>query len=146
MPGSVDPLDAGTINTAVGDLRLGTQAGELVGISSVVRTVVGDETLAPGPRAVRAMVNLVFEFGGPDEFYDDTITVTSLIKPFAGSQAPPLDYDGQITGGSGRFLGATGRMRVLDTVFNDDLTILSTKLRFEAYVPVNFPRPAAAGR
>jgi hypothetical protein len=148
MPDSTDPLEAGTINTATGELF--NDKDELVGINTLVRTVAGDEPIAATEeRVVRAVVNLVFEFGSKDAgFFDDTIAVTSVIKPIVGGGASSaaaagggvVDYDGLVTSGAGRFKGATGTMRLVDAVFDDNLSVVSTRLRFEVYVPNNLPK------
>lgn len=146
MPDSTDPLDAGTINTATGELF--DDKGALVGINTLVRTVVGDEPIAAAEgRVVRAVVTLVFEFGSKEAgFFDDTLAVTTVIKPVVGGGTSSsaaggvFDYDGVVTGGTGRFKAATGTMRLVDAVFDDNLSVVSTRLRFEVYVPNNLPK------
>ena len=139
-----DPVAAGVINTAIGNLRPSSDGGPLLGISNLVRTVVADGVdVDAGQVVARALVNLMFEFGtAAAGYFDDAIAVSTIIKPILGpnSSTRPFDYDGVVTGGTGRWMAATGRMSVVDAVFNDDGIITSTRLRFQIYVPNDLPK------
>jgi hypothetical protein len=92
---------------------------------------------------VSYLINVYYEFGAAENgFYDDTLSVSFASERPRTGPGDYFDHDATITGGTGRFLGATGRMTISDAVWDEDedLVVKSAKLRFEVYVPNNFPK------
>ena len=137
MPGTTDPTATGTIATVQG--KLYDKNGGLVGINEWTRTVLGpDPDLANnnGP-VLRSLNSVVYEFGkAEDGYWDDTIAVTLVSKRGLTPGAEFADYDAIVTGGTGRFLGATGKMDVSDSKFeNGNLVVTQGIVRFDLFVP-----------
>lgn len=129
---------AGTIVTAIGELFL--LNGEKVGIRQLKSIIVGDDNvLGSGDtvedRVVTTMVNVAFEFGTEaNGYYDDVIFIAAVDKHRPGASDLVFeDVDAVVVGGRGRFLGATGEVRIVK--IGEEMV-----KHFEVWVANNFPR------
>jgi hypothetical protein len=99
----------GTTYTATG--RLWDDQGNQLGISLLSRFIVAEDHPIPGQDvqdSTSNLVHFVVEFGSPESsYYDDSIHISKVWKGVANVTGM-TDYDSAITGGTGRFLGATG--------------------------------------
>ena len=105
----------GGVYTATADLY-DLNGTLVVGDSQWTRTVVDEAYDFPGfenTKVVRTFVQVVYEFGDRSDYYDNAIAVTTIVKRALNANAsagPWADHDGVITGGSGMFMGASGRV------------------------------------
>lgn len=140
--GSDDPTQPGTIVTMLGDLF--NTKGEQIGTNQYVRFVVGDDPVlgSDDARVVRTQTQVTYEFGkAADGFFDDVLHVVVVHKRRTDAAADFADYDAVVTGGRGKFLGATGQMTVIEATYEDgNLVPTSGLVRFEVWVPNNLPR------
>ena len=97
--------------------------------------------MLPGVATLRVQNQVIYEFGtAADGYFDDSIVVSILSKRTTVAANGFVDYDAIITGGSGKFLGATGRMTVSSAAFQDgSLIATSGDIVFEAWVPKRLP-------
>lgn len=84
---------------------------------------------------------VAFEFGAQSAEFPDALSVTVLTKWLLSSTKPSdfTDYEGLVSAGRGRFLGATGQVSVKDIVIVDDL-LKSATFSFQLFVPNNLPK------
>ena len=105
------------------------------------QTKQGVDPLLPGTQ-VRSINQVVYEFGtAADGHFDDTLMVTVISKRATTGPGDFTDYDAAITGGTGKFLGATGRVAVQTAALQNNLVVTSGMVTFEAWVPKNLPMP-----
>ena len=134
MPGSEDSTAPGTINTATGEL-FGPDGAQW-GILSYKRVVIGADAGLGG--AVRSLVHAFYEFGvAQGTYFDDAISVEVVTKrDVAAGGATYADHDTAISGGSGKFLGAFGKISVRDADIQDGtLNVKRIFVRFDVFVP-----------
>ena len=95
-----------------------------------------------GDSIATRLLSALFEFGDPDEAYGtpDSLSVTITTKWLLSATQPSefTDFDGVISGGIGRWVGAGGRVSVSDVVIVNNL-LQEAKFRFRFYVPADLP-------
>jgi hypothetical protein len=140
---SEDPNEPGAIATITSEIF--SKSGEQVGIGSWQRIVVSNEPVDPaepeGDRVARRLLHVLHEFGSAENEYRDTLSLTVTTKWLLSPTAPSsfVDYEGVVNGGSGKFLGAGGRMYVTDVVIEDNL-LKEAVFNFAVYVPNDLPK------
>lgn len=143
--GASDDTAPGTVAAGTGELF--NTANQTIGINQWTRTVVGDDFKVPdvvGQRVVRSLLTIHYEFGtAADDYFDDTlVTVVSTKRLASGASLPFADYDSVVTGGTGKFLGASGYVTLKDAVFQGGTIIVKQGLlTFHVWVPRDLPMP-----
>lgn len=95
-----------------------------------------------GDRFTQRLLNAQFEFGNMANYFTDASLSFQLLTTRLLNDKPGyfVHWDGIVTGGKGRFYGATGTMTVSQPEFNDSDFVLSAVYTFDIHVPNNLPK------